>query len=131
VSEARPPTVDEILLGDCLEILPRFCDGSFQLIYIDPPFNTGREQARRTLRTVADEGGDRVGFGGRRYATRLLARSSYDDAFGDYLAFLAPSTRAGCSRARARSTSTSTIARPTTASCCSTRYSGASAFSTS
>jgi site-specific DNA-methyltransferase (adenine-specific) len=81
---------DEILMGDCLDVLPRFADGSFQLIYIDPPFNTGGEQTRRTLQTVADERGDRTGFEGRRYATRLLAESSYRDAFEDYLAFLAP-----------------------------------------
>ncbi len=86
----RHPSADEILLGDCLEILPRFADGCFQLIYIDPPFNTGREQTRRTLRTVPDEQGDRTGFQGRRYATTLLAESSYRDTFDDYLAFLAP-----------------------------------------
>ncbi len=86
----QPPSQDQILLGDCLELLPRLADRSFQLIYIDPPFNTGREQTRRTLQTVSDEAGDRVGFEGRRYATRLLAESSYRDSFEDYLAFLAP-----------------------------------------
>jgi site-specific DNA-methyltransferase (adenine-specific) len=78
------------LLGDCLELLPRFADGTFQLIYIDPPFNTGREQKRKTLQTLSDVEGDRTGFEGRRYATRLLAESSYRDSFEDYLAFLAP-----------------------------------------
>jgi site-specific DNA-methyltransferase (adenine-specific) len=87
---AKRPTQDEILLGDCLDLLPIFADGSFQLIYIDPPFNTGARQTRRTLQTVEDERGDRTGFQGRRYATRLLAESSYRDAFDDYLAFLAP-----------------------------------------
>jgi site-specific DNA-methyltransferase (adenine-specific) len=86
----KPPSEKEILLGDCLELLPGFVDGSFQLIYIDPPFNTGREQTRKTLQTVSDEAGDRVGFEGRRYATRLLSESSYRDSFEDYLAFLAP-----------------------------------------
>jgi len=90
LSQASHPSDDEILLGDCLELLPRFADGSFQLIYIDPPFNTGRAQTRRTLETVPDEAGDRTGFQGRRYATRLLAESSYRDAFEDYLGFLAP-----------------------------------------
>ncbi len=85
-----PSEEDQILFGDCLELLPRFADGSFQLIYIDPPFNTGREQTRKTLQTVSDEGGDRVGFEGRRFATRLLAESSYRDSFDDYLAFLTP-----------------------------------------
>jgi site-specific DNA-methyltransferase (adenine-specific) len=90
VNAPRPPTADEILLGDNLELLPRFADDSFQLIYIDPPFNTGRAQTRRTLKTVASADGDRAGFQGRRYATRLLSESSYEDEHDDYLAFLAP-----------------------------------------
>jgi site-specific DNA-methyltransferase (adenine-specific) len=83
----------EIILGDNLEVLPRLRDGAFQLIYIDPPFNTGKAQTRRTLRTVPDESGDRTGFMGRRYRTRLLAESSYRDDFDDYLAFLEPRLR--------------------------------------
>jgi len=81
---------DRILLGENLELLPRLTTEAFQLIYIDPPFNTGSAQARRTLQTVADEEGDRTGFKGRRYSTTLLAESSYRDTFEDYLAFLAP-----------------------------------------
>ena len=81
---------DRILLGDNLKILPMLADASFQLIYIDPPFNTGRSQTRRTLSTVRDGEGNRTGFGGRRYSSRVLARSSYRDEFDDYLAFLAP-----------------------------------------
>jgi site-specific DNA-methyltransferase (adenine-specific) len=84
------PTVNRILLGENLELLPRFAGESFQLIYIDPPFNTGKAQTRKTLHVVADEDGDRTGFQGRRYRTRLLAESSYRDSFDDYLAFLAP-----------------------------------------
>jgi DNA modification methylase len=84
------PEGDEILLGDNLEILPRFAAESFRLMYIDPPFNTGARQRRRTLRTVPDEEGDRTGFGGRRYRTRLLSESSYRDSFDDFLSFLAP-----------------------------------------
>jgi len=81
---------DQILLGENLELLPRFADGSFQMIYIDPPFNTGRAQSRRTLQTVADGEGDRTGFQGRRYRSKLLSESSYADSFNDYLGFLAP-----------------------------------------
>jgi site-specific DNA-methyltransferase (adenine-specific) len=84
------PTADRILLGDNLDLLPDFADESFQLIYIDPPFNTGRAQTRRMLRTVPDKQGDRTGFQGRRYKTSLLEESSYRDCFDDYLAFLAP-----------------------------------------
>jgi site-specific DNA-methyltransferase (adenine-specific) len=90
VAPAEPPRTDQILLGENLALLPAFADGSFQLIYIDPPFNTGRAQVRRTLQAVADEHGERTGFQGRRYRTRLLAESSYRDAFADYLDFLAP-----------------------------------------
>jgi site-specific DNA-methyltransferase (adenine-specific) len=86
----RRPDGDQILLGDNLQLLPRFADESFQLIYLDPPFNTGGVQTRRTMRTVPDARGDRTGFQGRRYRTRLLAESSYRDTFEDYLAFLAP-----------------------------------------
>ncbi|HEY2141686.1 MAG TPA: site-specific DNA-methyltransferase [Solirubrobacteraceae bacterium] len=61
-------------------------------MYADPPFNTGHAQTRQLLSTApADgDGGDRVGFAGRRYTTRLLAESSYRDSFDDYLGFLAP-----------------------------------------
>jgi site-specific DNA-methyltransferase (adenine-specific) len=80
----------EIILGDNLEVLPGLQGEAFQLIYIDPPFNTGRTQTRKTLQTVPDQDGDRTGFMGRRYKTRLLAESSYLDEFDDYLAFLEP-----------------------------------------
>jgi site-specific DNA-methyltransferase (adenine-specific) len=84
------PETDRILLGDNLEFLPGFADGSFQLIYIDPPFNTGKVQGRKTLQATLDENGERTGFQGRRYTTKLLAESSYRDRFDDYLSFLAP-----------------------------------------
>src|SRR4051812_43083961 len=84
---------DEILLADNLDVLPGLPGGAFQLVYLDPPFNTGRTQERRTLVNAAaapGQPGDRTGFGGRRYTTRLLAESSYRDSFDDYLQFLAP-----------------------------------------
>ncbi len=84
---------DLILLGDNLELLPRFGDGAFAMIYLDPPFNTGQERSARPLRAVADPDGDRTGFGGRRYRTELLEQSSYRDSFDDYLGFLEPRLR--------------------------------------
>jgi site-specific DNA-methyltransferase (adenine-specific) len=83
-------TPDRILLGDNLPLLRAEPAASVAMAYLDPPFNTGRAQHRRSLATVADPDGDRTGFGGRRYATRLLEQSSYRDAFDDYLGFLAP-----------------------------------------
>ena len=80
-----------VVQGDNLQVLAKLPDASFQLIYIDPPFNTGGMQQRRTLRTTRDpDGGDRTGFGGRRYATVETARTGYLDAYDDYLAFISP-----------------------------------------
>jgi site-specific DNA-methyltransferase (adenine-specific) len=93
MSGRRPASRGEILLGDNLELLPRMASGSFQLAYIDPPFNTGKRQARTTLRSVRAQDGERIGFQGHRYRSEVLARSSYSDHFEDYLAFLEPRLR--------------------------------------
>ncbi len=67
---------------------------SIPLIYVDPPFNTGRRQARPRLKTIRDDAGDRTGFGGRRYRTTRLAEPAdtpgYLDRFDDFLGFLRP-----------------------------------------
>lgn len=76
--------------ADNLQVLPRIASDSVDLVYIDPPFNTGRTQSRVQLRTVRDEQGDRTGFGGHRYRSERLAQRAYADTFGDYEAFLAP-----------------------------------------
>ncbi len=72
------------------------------LIYIDPPFNTGKFQARKRLKTVRDEAGDRVGFGENSYRTEVLSEQAYADAFSDYEAFLLPRMQEAhrCLRAR-------------------------------
>ncbi|MBM4437760.1 MAG: site-specific DNA-methyltransferase, partial [Actinobacteria bacterium] len=82
--------VNYVYGGDNLPLLRGFRSESVQLIYVDPPFNTGRAQARTQIRTVRDAAGDRTGFQGRRYRTVELARRSFDDAFDDYLGFLEP-----------------------------------------
>ncbi len=81
---------DLVIVGDNASVLPRLPPEAFDMIYFDPPFNTGRAQARRTLAATADRRGERIGFAGRRYRTRLLQTLSYDDAFADYLLFLEP-----------------------------------------
>lgn len=80
----------EIHLGDNLQVLAGFPDAEYDLIYLDPPFNTGRTQSRTRLRTESDPEGDRIGFAGRRYRTTVLGRSAYEDRFEDYLGFLVP-----------------------------------------
>ena len=68
IAEAAVGAVD-IHPGDNIEVMRRFADASFDLIYVDPPFNTGVAQSRKRLRTVRDENGDRTGFQGKRYRT--------------------------------------------------------------
>ena len=84
-----------IVEGDNLEVLRALDDGAVNLIYIDPPFNTGREQRHTPVRTerVEDgeaDDGDRTGFGGRRYRTTELGSQAFADAFDDFLGFLEP-----------------------------------------
>jgi site-specific DNA-methyltransferase (adenine-specific) len=84
-------SVGRIVLADNLAVLATLPDDSIDLVYIDPPFNTGRRQTLRRLRTVRDEkAGDRTGFGGRRYRTIQLGSTSYLDVHDDYLDFLEP-----------------------------------------
>jgi site-specific DNA-methyltransferase (adenine-specific) len=86
--------VHTIHFGDNLEILRRHvADGSVNLIYIDPPFNTGKAQSRTRVKTVRSASGDRVGFQGQRYATAKMGSRAFPDRFDDYLAFLEPRLR--------------------------------------
>jgi len=79
-----------IYFGDNLPILRGLPADSVDLIYIDPPFNTGKVQSRTRLSTVRDENGDRTGFQGKRYRTVKLGTKEYADIFDDYLGFLEP-----------------------------------------
>ncbi len=81
---------NSIFLGDNLEVLPTLPSRHYRLIYIDPPFNTGRQQRRKQLRTVRDDAGDRTGFQGKRFRSELLGERAFDDSFADYEAFLRP-----------------------------------------
>ncbi|MDP2966406.1 MAG: site-specific DNA-methyltransferase [Pelolinea sp.] len=82
--------VNQIIFSDNLTVLEKLPENSIQLIYIDPPFNTGHTQARTRIRTVSSEKGDRVGFQGRRYETQVLSESGYADKFDNLLSFLEP-----------------------------------------
>src|SRR5437763_12102600 len=86
---------NRIYFGDNLAILRGLPSGLVDLIYIDPPFNTGKEQRRTQIKTINthDRGGDRTGFAGRRYSTVEIATKAYSDTFDDYLAFLGPRLR--------------------------------------
>jgi site-specific DNA-methyltransferase (adenine-specific) len=80
----------QVVLAENLVFLRTLPAGLANLIYIDPPFNTGKRQRREQIQTVRDDDGDRTGFGGNRYRTVRLGSQTYADAFDDYLAFLEP-----------------------------------------
>ena len=82
--------MNRIFFGDNLEILRALPSASVELIYIDPPFNTGKVQARTQLRTEKSDSGDRTGFAGQRYSTVKIGSKAYGDIFDDFLLFLEP-----------------------------------------
>jgi site-specific DNA-methyltransferase (adenine-specific) len=86
-------TLNRIVRGDNLKILRKLPSESVELIYIDPPFNTGKRQTRPRMKSVRDEAGDHVGFGGHRYRREMvvgIGQAGYQDSFEDYLGFLRP-----------------------------------------
>ena len=85
-----PDGPDLVVAGDNLAIIRSLPDASFRLIYIDPPFNTGRTQSRQAISTVRNVEGTRTGFKGHSYDTVKGLLYSYDDAFADYWEFLGP-----------------------------------------
>lgn len=83
--------MNRIVQGENLSVLVGLPDASAELIYVDPPFNTGRQQMRKTMKVITDAEGDRTGFGGRRFKTVAGERlAGYADTFDDYLGFLRP-----------------------------------------
>jgi len=89
------PLIADNLIGrvhfaDNLDVLRTLPSASIDLIYIDPPFNTGKVQQRTQLKTVRSASGDRVGFQGHRYESIVVGSRRFSDLFDDYLAFLEP-----------------------------------------
>jgi site-specific DNA-methyltransferase (adenine-specific) len=86
--------VRKIILGDNLDGLASLPDGFASIVYVDPPFNTGKVQKRDRIKatstTEAGDAGDRGGFGGRRYTVERVASSTYTDSYDDFEAFLMP-----------------------------------------
>jgi len=83
--------------ADNLDVLPGLPDGAFTVVYLDPPFNTGREQRRQTT-TAVRQPEDQAspprpfysGFNGRSYERIKGDLIGYGDVFDDYWAFLEP-----------------------------------------
>lgn len=81
------PSAD-VFFDDNLNVLRNIASSSVDLIYVDPPFNTGKVQARKRLKTTRSEDGDRIGYKGQSYRTEVLGEQSYSDVHDDFLEFL-------------------------------------------
>lgn len=87
--ESVQPRLD-IHLGENLDVLAEVADESIELIYIDPPFNTGTRQARTRTRAERCEDGEKVGFRGERYRRVAVGTQAFADRFDDFLGFIEP-----------------------------------------
>ncbi|HSY23847.1 MAG TPA: site-specific DNA-methyltransferase [Polyangiaceae bacterium] len=85
----------KIILGDNAAVLPTLPEKFARLVYVDPPFNTGKTQKRDRMRVTATDGeGERSGFGGRRYDVEKIESDTFDDVFEDFEGFLLPRVHA-------------------------------------
>lgn len=79
----------KIIYGDSANILSILPKCSVQLIYIDPPFNTGRKRIYTRVQTKSTQDkGDRVGFQGKNFNTEVISCNKYNDSFDDYIPWL-------------------------------------------
>ncbi|AWB88208.1 DNA-methyltransferase [Salinibacterium hongtaonis] len=85
-----PDCPNRVMQGDNLELIAGLPDGAFTLVYLDPPFNTGRSQTRQTTTSVRSAEGSVRGFKGQNYERIRGDLMSYDDHFEDYWSFLEP-----------------------------------------
>ncbi|MEP7357010.1 MAG: site-specific DNA-methyltransferase, partial [Anaerolineales bacterium] len=80
-----------VYFGDNLHVLAGLDSESVDLIYVDPPFNTGKYQKNTQIRVRQSANGDRKGFQGQLYETIKLSSKEYKDQFGDeFISFLEP-----------------------------------------
>lgn len=87
-----------VIQGDNQNHLATLPSQSFQLIYLDPPFNTGKTQNRHNVTTKRvevrrSEQNSRIGFKGQSYETVKGQVLGYNDRFDDFWAFLEPRLR--------------------------------------
>ena len=83
--------INKIYLSDNLKVLRDIKSESIDLIYIDPPFNTGKIQKYTRVSTKQSPSGDRVGFGGKFYRTAKKGSIEYNDCHWSYKGFITPS----------------------------------------
>ena len=78
-----------ILHGDAVDELPKIKKSSVQLIYIDPPFNTGKEMSYSKIKTTRSKNGEgHAGYQGNKYQREAVSKMSYNDKFDDYINYI-------------------------------------------
>lgn len=85
-----PTSPNLVVAGDNLSAVKDLPAESFTLIYLDPPFNTGRKQRRQTTTAVRTATATIAGFKGQLYERIKGDLLAYDDVFEDYWEFLEP-----------------------------------------
>ncbi|QHC59830.1 site-specific DNA-methyltransferase [Rathayibacter sp. VKM Ac-2760] len=90
IADGVPETRSAVIHAENLEVLPLLADGAFTVVYLDPPFNTGRAQVRTSTTSVRSATGTIAGFKGRSYERIRGDLLRYDDRFDDYWSFLEP-----------------------------------------
>ncbi|MWV57469.1 DNA-methyltransferase [Rathayibacter sp. VKM Ac-2754] len=90
IADGVPESRSAVIHADNLEVLPQLADGAFTVVYLDPPFNTGRAQVRTSTTSVRSATGTIAGFKGRSYERIRGDLLRYDDHFDDYWSFLEP-----------------------------------------
>lgn len=78
----------QIIFGDNLKALADLPDDSIDLVYIDPPFNTGKVQSRTQIKTTRNSEGDRIGFKGQRYQSKIIGTKAFADQFDDFIQYI-------------------------------------------
>jgi site-specific DNA-methyltransferase (adenine-specific) len=84
-----PGANGRIVHSDNLAVLKSLQDGCADLIYIDPPFNTGKMMERRMVKAVRCASG-KLGFHGTAYNRIDLGGTAFGDRFDDFIGFLEP-----------------------------------------
>jgi site-specific DNA-methyltransferase (adenine-specific) len=82
---------NHVIRGDNAKIISTLPSWFAKLIYIDPPFNTGKIQKRNRISVSASSNGTRTGFGGKRFDVKSVkSDAQYADSFDDFESFLIP-----------------------------------------
>jgi site-specific DNA-methyltransferase (adenine-specific) len=76
--------------GNNMRLLNKIEDATIDLIYIDPPFNTGKLMKRDNYTSTKNDEGYTLGFSGQNYDLTKISSNSYNDKFENFTDFLKP-----------------------------------------